>query len=90
MCEPNFRSISSARSAAARTGKTRRMSTAVSSTFQVKIDIRNIVMPGARMQMMVVMKFTAPRMEPKPESATPMIHMSAPIPGECVASDNGA
>ena len=26
--------------------------------FQVKIGIRNIVMPGARMQMIVVMKLT--------------------------------
>ena len=33
---------------------------------QVKIGIRNIVMPGARMQMIVVMKLTAPRMVPKP------------------------
>ena len=30
----------------------------VSRTFQVKIGIRNIVMPGARMQMIVVMKLT--------------------------------
>ncbi len=90
MCEPNLRSISRANSAAASTGKTIRISSAVSSTFHVKIGIRNIVMPGARMQMMVVMKLTAPRMEPKPDSATPMIHMSAPTPGECTASDSGA
>ena len=37
--------------------------------FQVKIGIRNIVMPGARMQMIVVMKLTAPRMVPRPLSA---------------------
>ena len=37
--------------------------------FQVKIGIRNIVMPGARMVMIVVMKFTAPRIVPKPASA---------------------
>ncbi len=29
--------------------------------FQVKIGIRNIVMPGARRVMIVVMKLTAPR-----------------------------
>ena len=34
--------------------------------FQVKIGIRNMVMPGARIVMIVVMKFTAPRMVPKP------------------------
>ena len=55
----------------------------------MKIGIRNIVMPGARMQMIVVMKLTAPRIVPKPEKARPMIHMSAPMPGERTASDSG-
>ena len=40
----------------------------MSSMFQVKIGMRNIVMPGARMQMIVVMKFTAPRIVPRPDS----------------------
>ncbi len=62
----------------------------MSSTFQQKMDIRNMVRPGARMQMIVVMKLTAPRMEPKPESVTPMIHISAPMLGEWTASDSGA
>jgi hypothetical protein len=39
-------------------------------------------MPGARMQKMVVVKLTAPRMVPNPDSTSPMIHMSAPTPGE--------
>ena len=34
--------------------------------FQVKIGIRNMVIPGARMQMIVVVKLTAPRMVPRP------------------------
>ena len=55
---------------------------AVISMFQVNIGIRNIVMPGARMQMIVVMKLTAPRMVPKPASARPKTHRSAPRPGE--------
>ncbi len=38
----------------------------------------------------VVMKLTAPRIEPKPDSATPVIHRSAPRPGEWTASDSGA
>jgi len=80
---------SSANSAAASTGKASSTSTAVSSTFHTKIGMRNIVMPGARMQMMVVMKLTAPRIVPKPEKARPMIHMSAPTPGERTASDSG-
>ena len=54
----------------------------VSRMFQVKIGIRNMVMPGARMHMMVVTKFTPPRMVPRPASTRPMIHMSPPTPGE--------
>ena len=50
--------------------------------FQVKIGIRNIVMPGARMQKIVVMKLTEPRIVPSPASTRPMIHMSAPMLGE--------
>ena len=34
--------------------------------FQVKIGIRNMVMPGARMHKIVVVKLTAPRMVPRP------------------------
>ena len=50
--------------------------------FQVKIGIRNMVMPGARMQKIVVTKLTAPRMVPRPASTRPMIHRSPPMPGE--------
>ncbi|KEF07506.1 hypothetical protein DF17_08110 [Streptomyces rimosus] len=89
-CAPNLRSASSAKRAAASTGKASRTSTPVSRTFQVKIGMRNIVMPGARIQMMVVMKLTAPRIVPKPDSTRPMIHISPPIPGECTASESGA
>ena len=38
-------------------------------------------MPGARMQMIVVMKLTAPRMVPKPPRARPKTHRSPPTPG---------
>ncbi len=48
----------------------------------MNIGIRNIVMPGARMQNTVVTKLTPPRMVPRPDSVRPMIHRSAPIPGE--------
>jgi hypothetical protein len=58
--------------------------------FQVKIGIRNIVMPGARMQKIVVMKLTPPRMVPKPDSARPMIHRSLPTPGEKIWLFSGA
>ena len=42
------------------------------------------------MQMIVVMKLTPPRIVPKPDSARPMIHMSAPMPGEWIESFSGA
>ncbi len=61
----------------------------VSRMFQVKIGIRNMVMPGARMQMIVVMKLTAPRIVPRPDRASPMIHRSPPTPGELIALDSG-
>ncbi len=61
----------------------------VTSVFQVKIGIRNIVMPGARMQMIVVMKLTAPRMVPRPAIHRPMIQRSPPTPGERIASESG-
>ncbi|SLJ83017.1 Uncharacterised protein [Mycobacteroides abscessus subsp. abscessus] len=51
--------------------------------FQVKIGIRNIVMPGARRHTTVVIMLTAPRMVPRPDTARPRIHRSAPTPGEC-------
>ena len=57
--------------------------------FQVKIGIRNIVMPGARMHTTVVIMLTAPRMVPRPATAIPMIHRSPPGPGEWMASVSG-
>ena len=58
--------------------------------FQVKIGIRNIVMPGARRVRIVVIMLTPPRIVPRPETARPTIHRSAPTPGELVASVSGA
>ena len=55
----------------------------------MKIGIRNIVMPGARMQTTVVIMLTPPRMVPRPPTARPMIHRSAPAPGEWIASVSG-
>ena len=79
---PSLRSISSTSSAAASTGNAISTMTLVSSTFQVKMGIRNMVMPGARMQMIVVTKLTPPRMVPSPDRVRPMIHRSLPMPGE--------
>jgi hypothetical protein len=61
----------------------------VTSVFQVKIGIRHIVMPGARIVMIVVMKFTAPRIVPKPLMPSPSIHMLPPMPGEKLAFASG-
>ena len=79
---PNARSMKATTSAAARIGKAMRTSTLVMSTVQVKTGIRNIVIPGQRMQKIVVMKLTAPRMVPRPPIARPSSHRSAPTSGE--------
>ncbi len=60
------------------------------SVFHVKIGIRNIVMPGARIVMTVVMKFTEPRIVLKPVSAKPATQNVPPSPGVKVRSDRGA
>ena len=62
----------------------------MTSTFHVKIGIRNMVMPGARMQKIVVMKLTPPRMVPRPPRVKPMIQRSEPTPGELMTSLSGA
>ncbi|SIM95778.1 Uncharacterised protein [Mycobacteroides abscessus subsp. abscessus] len=56
----------------------------------MKIGIRNIVIPGARIHTTVVIMFTAPRMVPTPPTARPMIHRSPPTPGLCTALESGA
>ena len=57
--------------------------------FQVKIGIRNIVMPGARSVITVVTMLTPPRIVPRPDSARPRIQRSAPAPGEFTALVSG-
>ena len=62
----------------------------VTIVFQVKMGMRHIVIPGARIVMMVVMKFTPPKIVPKPLRASPNTHRSPPIPGENVVLESGA
>ena len=57
--------------------------------FQVKIGIRNIVIPGARSVITVVTMLTPPRIVPRPDRARPMIHRSSPTPGEFTKSFSG-
>ena len=80
-CAPNRRSAPRASSAAARTGNAISTRIDVTRMVQVNIGIRNIVMPGARMQMIVVMKLTAPRIVPNPARARPKTQRSPPSPG---------
>ncbi len=88
-CAPKCRSASSPNSAAVSTGNTINTNSAVTKIPQVKIGIRHIVIPGARMHTTVVIMLTPPRMVPRPDSAKPMIHRSPPAPGEFTESDNG-
>ena len=86
---PSLRSISSTSSAAASTGKASSTMMDVTRMFQVKIGIRNMVMPGARMHTMVVTKLTPLKMVPSPDRTRPMIHMSPPTPGELIELVSG-
>ena len=62
------------------TGVAMRTSTAVTRTVQVSSDIRNRVIPGARILKIVTRKLTAPRIELVPTSASPTIQRSCPDP----------
>jgi hypothetical protein len=85
-----WRSTQSTSSAEVRIGNASRISRLVTMMFQVKIGSRNIVMPGARSVITVVTMLTAPRMVPRPASASPMIHRSVPAPGEFSSLFSGA
>ena len=90
ICEPNNRSDSKAKNAAASGGNAINTKIEVNKTFQLNIDILNIVIPGARIVNIVVIKLTPPRIVPKPPIASPTNHKSAPIPGEYSALESGA
>src|SRR4051812_45172152 len=90
MWAPKRRSAPRANSAEASGGNAIMTRIAVTRVFQVKIGIRHMVRPGARMVMIVVMKLTEPRMVPKPDRARPKPHRSPPTPGENVVLDSGA
>src|SRR3954464_11317484 len=88
MCAPRCRSAARPNSAAVSSGNASSTRIDVTRMFQVKIGIRNMVMPGARMQTTVVIMLTPPRMVPRPPTARPMIHRSPPAPGEWMGSGN--
>ena len=52
--------------------------------------MRNIVIPGARIVKIVVIKLTPPRIVPTPLIAKPINQRSPPIPGEYSEFESGA
>jgi hypothetical protein len=89
-CACKCRSTQSTSSAAVRMGKASSTSRLVTMMFQVKIGIRNIVMPGQRSVITVVTMLTAPRIVPRPAMAKPISHRSVPEPGELIPLLSGA
>ena len=81
ICPPNRRSIPRANKADARGGKIIIIKIEVIRVAHVNTDIRHIVMPGARIATIVVMKLTAPIIVPNPCKARPKTHKSPPTDG---------
>ena len=71
-------------------GNANRISTEVTRMFQVKIGIRNMRMPGARIGEDRDHEVDAPRTLEMPTSASPTIHRSIPRPAPQVGSLSGA
>ncbi len=61
----------------------------VMNRFQVRIGIRNSVMPGVRIIVTVAMTLTAVTVPDVPVRMIDTIHMSAPSPGLPPAPDSG-
>ncbi len=57
--------------------------------FQVKIGMRNMVIPGARRQRIVVIMLMAEAIVPTPPTPTPTIQRLVPTPGLWMASASG-
>lgn len=73
---PNKRSIISSTSAMVMAGKARTIRKEVMSVIQTNTGSRIIVSPGARILMIVTMKFKEPAMEEMPRICRPITHMS--------------
>src|SRR2546430_15427402 len=84
------RSANSMASAEVSTGNASSTMTLVTSMFQVKIGMRNIVIPGARSMKIVVTMLTAPSTVAVLVTVTPTIQRSGPAPGAYVAPESGA
>ena len=77
------------KSAAAKTGSASKSKKAVTRTDQAKSGILCIVMPGARIFRIVVMKLIAPKIEEKPAANRPIIIKSKAGPGAPVVLSGG-
>jgi hypothetical protein len=84
-----FRSVRSMVIAPARTGRDRRRRMAVKKTDQTKRGVRSHVRPIARILMIVVMKFTAPRMEEAPARCNLKIDRSTEAPAWAIPAERG-
>ncbi len=77
-------------SAAASTGIASSPRSDVTSVFHTKIGMRNIVMPGARILKIVVMKLIEPSSDAAAMRISPTIHRSWPCSPSCaVCSESG-
>lgn len=83
-----FRSVKSMVIAPARTGRERRSRIAVSRTLQINMGIRSNSIPSPRIFMIVVMKFTEPRILLIPARCKEKIDRST-APPECPTTDKG-
>jgi hypothetical protein len=78
---PTSRSSSRRSRATVITGKARRMRTYVTSVIQANTGRRSMVMPGARILMMVTSMFRAPVVDEIPRIYNPRTQKSMPSPG---------
>jgi len=75
--------------APAKTGSDNSNKIAVIMTDHTNRGIRSIVIPGARMLITVVMKFTAPKIEDTPARWREKIDRSTDLPAWAIAFDRG-
>ena len=81
--------MKSIKSEAAKTGSAKRSKKAVTRTDHAKSGILCIVMPGARIFRIVVMKLIAPKIDEKPAANRPMIIKSKAGPGAPLVESGG-
>jgi len=84
-----FRSVRSIVIAPAKTGRERSRRMAVKNTDHTKRGVRSHVRPLARMLMIVVMKFTAPRIEEAPARCRLKIERSTEAPAWAIPAERG-